>query len=103
MPGLDRKLAQALPELVADLESALLHLGRGDLVAQLKNAALERWTYDEFADATYLVLQPTAMSERFSLFDELGVNLDTDDRGQLCGLEILSGRAIAERLEKAGV
>jgi uncharacterized protein YuzE len=97
------ELAHALPELVADLEGALLPLGRGDLVTQLKKAALERWTYDEFADATYLVLQPTAMSERFSLFDELGVNLDSDDRGQLCGIEILDGRAIAERLDKAGL
>ena len=56
-----------------------------------------------FADATYLFLGPTASSERLSLYDELGVNVDTDDRGKVCGLEILDGRAIAKRLEKSGI
>jgi uncharacterized protein YuzE len=93
------KLAQALPDLVADLETALLPLGRGDLVEQLKSVALERWNYDEFSEATYLVLAPTASSERLSLYDELGVNVDTDDRGRVCGIEILDGRAIAGRLD----
>jgi uncharacterized protein YuzE len=96
------KLAQALPELLEGLEGALLHLGRGVLVIQLKQAALERWTYDDFSDTTYLVLGPAASSERLSLYDEIGVNVDTDDRGQVCGLEILNGRAIATRLERSG-
>lgn len=95
------KLAQTLPDFAADLEMALLNLGRGDLVVQLQKAALQRWTYDDFTDATYLFLGPTACSERLSLYDELGVNVDTDDRGQLCGIEILEGRAIAARLENS--
>lgn len=94
------KLAQALPDLVADLEAALLPLGRGDLAVQLKDVALERWNYDDFSDATYLFLAPTASTERLSLYDELGVNVDTDDRGRVCGIEILDGRAISARLEK---
>lgn len=92
------KLALALPELVSDMESALVHLGRGDLVAQLKDAMLERWTYDDFADTTYLVLREASHAERLSLYDELGVNVDTDERGRLCGIEILQGRQIASRL-----
>jgi uncharacterized protein YuzE len=94
------KLAAALPDLVADLEVALLHLGRGDLVAQLQDAALERWAYDDFSDATYLFVSAGTSSERLSLYDELGVNVDTDNRGRLCGIEILDGRAIASRLGK---
>jgi len=97
------KLAQLLPDLLADLEGPLLHLGRGDLVEQLRDASLERWSYDDFADATYLFLGPTASSERLSLYDELGMNVDTDDRGRVCGVEILDGRAIAKRLEKSGI
>ena len=96
------RLADALPELVSDMEIALLHLGRGDLVDQLKHALLERWAYDDFADTTYLTLRDETYSERLSLYDELGVNVDTDDRGQLCGIEILEGKRIATRLGASG-
>jgi hypothetical protein len=102
------KLADALPELVADMESALAHLGRGDLVKQLKEVILERWIYDDFSDTAYLYLQSPsaphqnafdpAHAERLSLYDEVGVNLDSDERGRLGGLEILEGSRIRARL-----
>ena len=95
------KLALVLPDLVADMESALVRLGRGDLVDQLREAELMRWTYDDFADTTYLTLDDRAYAERLSLYDELGVNVDTDDRGRVCGIEILEGRRIAQRLENS--
>jgi len=96
------KLADALPDLVLDIEVALLHLGRADLVNQLKQAQLERWTYDDFADTTYLTLRDETYAERLSLYDELGVNVDTDDRGRVCGIEILEGKRIATRLGTPG-
>lgn len=95
------KLAQALPELVSDMEIALVHIGRGDLVAQLQEAELARWNYDDFSDTTYLQISELAALERLSLYDELGVNVDTDERGRLCGIEILEGKRIADRLGKA--
>ena len=96
------KLADALPDLVLDIEGALLPLGRGDLVKQLSGAVLERWTYDDFSDTSYLYLTAEPCErlqlDTLSLYDELGVNLETDGRGRLCGIEILEGRRITSRL-----
>jgi hypothetical protein len=100
----DRKLADALPELVLDMESPLLQLGRGDLVQQLKEASLVRWTYDDFSNTTYLYLTAQPLERReletLSLYDEVGVNLETDGRGCLCGIEVLDGKRVARQLEQ---
>jgi uncharacterized protein YuzE len=108
-------LKEALPYLVLDLESALMHIGRGDVSDQLRHATIERWTYDEIADTAYLHLRlppaPGAVDESIageppgetvSVYDELGINLDTDSRGCLTGMEILDGRSVIAQLERKG-
>ena len=92
------KLLEVLPDLVADMESPLAHLGRGDLIAQLQQAELAGWAYDENAETTTLRLSAEDPAELLSLYDEVGVNLEMDARGRLCRIEVLDGKALARRL-----
>ena len=104
-------LAGVLPDLVRDLESALLRIGRGDVVDQLREVEIDRWTYDDFADSVYLHLSTPATAnagdekiggggqlETVSVYDDLGVTLDLDQRRRLTGMEILEASAIASHL-----
>ena len=97
------KLLEALPDFVNDLEGALMTLGRGDLVAQLSDAVLQRWSYNEFSDTTYLQLAPAPVDrmhvETLSLYDELGANVDLDNQGRVVGIEVLDGKRVSSLLE----
>jgi len=101
------KLNDALPLLVLELESALAHLGRGKLAVQLREATIERWTYDEDSDVAYVHFRPlpegAPLGEVVSLYDELGVNLDIDSQGRLTGMEILGASATVAQLEKTAI
>ena len=104
------RLKEALPFLVLDLEAALAHLGRGAVADQLRNVTIERWTYDEHADAAYVHFGKPATpgggqpsGETVSVFDELGINLDTDSQGRLIGMEIQGAGAVIAQLERAAI
>jgi uncharacterized protein YuzE len=104
------KLVEALPAIVRDLEGALVRLGRADIADQLREVSLDRWAYDEFADAVYINLssprQPdfrpnvagVRHGETLSLYDEVGINVDLDDHRRVTGVEILGGKAVADQL-----
>ena len=102
-------LLATLPDLERDMESALLHIGRGDIVDQLRGASVERWEYDEFADTVSIFvsasaspsLRPVARAETISIYDEVGVILETDDRGCVSVIEISGGKDLIARLEAA--
>ena len=97
-------LLEALPELVGDIEAALIRLGRGSVADQLRTVALKSWTVDEFAQATYLHLaavpDPNAVEERLSLYDDIGVNVDLDRDGRVVGLEVFGYEQSLSRLGK---
>lgn len=95
-------LLEALPELVGDIEGALIRLGRGKVADQLRTATLKAWQFDEFAQATYLHLaperDPNGVEETLSLYDDIGVNVDLDRDGQVMGLEVFGYEQSLSRL-----
>jgi len=92
------KLVDVLPDLVLSLESPLAHLGRGELIGQLRQAVILDWSYDDHANTTTVRFSAAEPGELLSLYDEAGVNLETDSEGRLCRMEVLEGKAIAEQL-----
>jgi hypothetical protein len=106
-------LFEALPNLVHDIESALIRIGRGGVADQLREVVLERWTYDDFANVGVLYLRsPRAhnvvdrnivgvrQGETLCPSDDLAINLDLDSHGRLTSIELLDGGAIIGELEK---
>ena len=103
------RLRDVLPNLAVEIDAALLPIGRGDIVDQLREATVERWEYDEFADTASIFvsagaspsMRPGSRAETVSIYDELGVMLETDDRGGVCVIEVSGGKDLIERLEAA--
>ena len=101
------RLRDALPELALEIDAALLPIGRGDIVDQLREATVERWEYDEFADTASIFvssnasvpLRPGARAETVSIYDEVGVILETDDGGRVMVIEVSGGKDLVARLD----
>lgn len=104
------KLRDVLPDLELDMESALLQIGRGDIVDQLRETLVERWEFDDFANTASLFVvpgdgapppRPGARAETVSIYDELGVILETNDRGRVTLIEVAGGKDLVARLQAA--
>ena len=96
-------LIEALPELVADIEGALVRLGRGRVADQVRVVKLVSWAFDDFAQSTYLTLADAqgpngTAEETISLYDDIGVNIELDKRGRLVGLEVTGYEESLSRL-----
>ena len=117
-----RKLADVLPDLVAEISAALFCHGRGDLARQLEAGIIERCTYhpslDEGPDLGYIYLvrpRPRLHIEKLSApvaetiplyeLDEdkgvVGFNVDVDYEGRLFGIELMSRSDVFAKLKDA--
>lgn len=96
-------LAGLMPELVADIEAALVQLGRGDLADQVRVAPLVAISSDPFAATIDLHMRepdPARMpGEIFSLQDEIGVSLEMGEGG-LARLEVAGYEDILARFSR---
>ena len=101
---MSRKLLEALPELVRDIQDALIRLGRGSVADQLQVVTLEAWSFDEFARSAHLDLggarDPGGVEETIWLSDDIGVNVDLDRNGRVIGLEVSGYEDSLSRLAK---
>jgi uncharacterized protein YuzE len=100
-------IAQAFPDLCADLVRALEHSGRGDLARQVPSAEIAEVTFDNSANAGYIYAYPvgTAHGETIPLENLMSVVLDVDTSGKLQGVELLSpaGNLKSELRRRAAV
>ena len=108
------RIADALPDLIAEIQRFLVAGGRKDIADQFGELALSRWTYDAEADALYVYLNGqrplnaveqnvigTRHGECIEIEDCHGlVVLDTDNFNRVTGIEILNRKDIQKRLEK---
>jgi GNAT superfamily N-acetyltransferase len=86
-------LAALLPELAADIQGALVQIGRGDLADQVRAAPVLAMSRDDFARAVILEVQPepeaaSGPGDIVSLHDEIGVGLELDAAGRLARIEV---------------
>jgi uncharacterized protein YuzE len=94
-----RTLASIAPHLIAEVSSALISEGRGELVLQLESGIIERCTYDESVDAGFVYFVRPAPSPHFAKlaapvaetisFLSVGFNIDVDHDGHIFGIEFL--------------
>jgi hypothetical protein len=101
-------LRETLFDFELAMESALLPIGRGDVVDQLREASIERWEHDDFADILSIFVTPGehapppragAHAETVSIYDEIGVILETDERGRITVIEVSGGKDLLALLE----
>jgi hypothetical protein len=110
------KLIEALPEFSAELEACLSAVGREDVACQIKEVEIERYSYDDTCNAAYIYIKsPRPLnvvetniiglkhSETIPVEHEYGVNVDTDNFCRIRGIELLSGKAIADKLYSLGL
>lgn len=96
-------LFDTLPELVADVESALLRIGQGRIAEQLREATVYAWTFDDFSQSTYLQLAssaPEVVAQTIPLDDDIGVCVDLDAGDRVVGLEVMGYEDILARLPR---
>ena len=108
---MSQELRGLLPEFVVELEAALRAAGHLQLAGELQGAKLERWTFDPSCDAAYLyvsagrdlnVVERNVIGgkhgETIPVKHRYSVNIDTDNFGCLCGIEVLDGQELAKEL-----
>jgi hypothetical protein len=109
------RIADILPAFCDELRRSLTNLNRGDLVAQLPQLTLERWTLDRACCALYIYVggtRPLNFVEQTVIGIKPGesiplkecdgpVVVDTDNFGRFRDIEVLHRRDVLKALKRA--
>jgi uncharacterized protein YuzE len=107
------KIADALPDLVAEIQRFLIAGKREDVADQFGELVLSRWTYDAEAEALYVYLagqrvlnigEQNVIGVRHGVSIEIErcegmVVVDTDNLYRVSGIEIVGREDIKKKLE----
>ena len=96
------RLADIVPDFVAELEGALSGSGRAALASKLRNAEVERCTFDREQGAGYIYLRgatPPA-AETFSFREPHWFGVEVDHDGRLHGIDLFSRDEVFARLKE---
>lgn len=96
------RLAELVPDFVAELERALSGEGRAALASQLHDAEVERCTFDRELGAGYIYLRGATapVAETVSFREPHWFGVDVDHDGRPYGIELFSRDVVFARLKE---
>ena len=96
------RLADLVPEFVAELEGALEGEGRAALASQLRDAELERCAFDRELGAGYLHLRGAASpaAEKVSFREPHWFGVELEAAGRVRGIVLFSRDEVFARLRE---
>jgi uncharacterized protein YuzE len=107
------KLVDTFPSLAKELSQWLHEADRDSLAQQIDQAVIARVTFDNEANAGYIYIEPSQLltvvesemaevhqGESIPVGTQFWTNIDTDNFGQIVGIEILEPRDLKQELKK---
>lgn len=94
------RLADLVPDFVAEVERALAGEGRADLASQLRDAEVERVTFDRELGAGYVHFRRATVAEKVSFREPHWFGVEIDGDGKVLGIELFSRDAVFAQLRE---
>ena len=96
------RLADIVPDFVTELDSALSGEGRAALASKLREAEVERCTFDRELGAGYVYLRGATApaAETFSFREPHWFGVEVDHEGRPYGIELFSRDEVFARLKE---
>ena len=94
------RLADLVPDFVAEVEHALAGEGRAALAAQLRDAEIERCTFDRELGAGYIHFKRVTVAEKVSFREPHWFAVEVGGDGNVVGIELVSRDEVFAQLRE---
>lgn len=94
------RLADLVPDFVAEVERVLAGEGRAALASQLRDADVALCTFDRELGAGYIHFKRVTVAEKVSFREPHWFGVDVDGDGRVVGIELFSRDEVFARLRK---